>query len=273
MPESIFNSIDSELLEIIQSLTLMDDNFMTVVFGGDKKLTELLLKILLGRDDLKIKRSMTQKEIKNLFGRSVKLDIIAEDMNKKQYNIEIQRDDEGASGRRIRYNAALLDSHTLRKSKKVSELPEQYIIFITENDYLGYGKPVYKVHKIFDVKSKDGKDLIFDDGCNIMYVNGAYRGEDPIGWLMHDLATADADKMHYNLIADSVRLHKQNVEEEKSMGRPLEEWANRKVEKAVLEKTYETARNFYRNGASLELISKSLNLSEEKVQEIINKTA
>ena len=43
----------------------------------------------------------------------------------------------------------MLDSHTLKKNDDFSALPETYIIFITENDYAGQGKPFYKVKKCF----------------------------------------------------------------------------------------------------------------------------
>ena len=49
-------------------------------FGGNNELTEFLLKILLSRDDIHVKRCMTQKDIRNLFGRSVKLYEIAENV-------------------------------------------------------------------------------------------------------------------------------------------------------------------------------------------------
>ena len=83
----------------IQGLRLMDDDFMTIVFSGDNKLTEFLLRILLDRTDLTVKQSLTQKEKHNIFGRSVRLDVLAVDTEGKQYNIEIQRADKGASER------------------------------------------------------------------------------------------------------------------------------------------------------------------------------
>ena len=38
----------------------------------------------------------------------------------------------------------------------------------------------------------------------------------------------------------------------------------------TLQKTIEAARNFYANGASIDLISKSLNLTVEQVKEIVS---
>ena len=71
------DSIDPKMMARIQALRLMDDDFMSVVFDGDTQLTQFLLRILLSRDDLTVKSVMSQKEKRNLFGRSVRLDIIA----------------------------------------------------------------------------------------------------------------------------------------------------------------------------------------------------
>jgi len=121
------------MLARIQAMRLMDDDFMTVVFDGDNEMTEFLLRILLNRDDLRVKKVTTQKEKRNLFGRSVRLDILAEDDKGKLYNVEVQRADEGASPKRVRYNQAMLDSHCLKKKEDFTQLPDLYII--SENDH------------------------------------------------------------------------------------------------------------------------------------------
>jgi len=43
--------------------------------------------------------------------------------------------------------------------------------------------------------------LPFEDGCNINYANGAYRGNDALGKLMHDFCTPNADEMNYSELA------------------------------------------------------------------------
>ena len=52
-----------------------------------------------------------QYSIKNLQGRSVRLDILAADEQDRAYNIEVQRSDRGASEKRARYNSSLLDAN------------------------------------------------------------------------------------------------------------------------------------------------------------------
>ena len=57
---------------------LLDDDFMSKVFE-DKNCVEFLLQIILKRDDLKVTSVSSQYVIKNLQGRSVRLDILAVD--------------------------------------------------------------------------------------------------------------------------------------------------------------------------------------------------
>ncbi len=117
-----------EIVERIKALRLMDDEFMSVVFDGDNELTTLVLRIILNRGDLTVKKTMTQSEKRNLYGRSVKLDILAEDTTGKLYDIEIQRADKGSSPKRARANLSALDSKPLKKGDDFASLPETYII-------------------------------------------------------------------------------------------------------------------------------------------------
>ena len=274
MSETIFDNIDPAILERIKHLRLIDDDLMTVVFSGNKKATELLIKILLNRNDLRVTKSMTQVQIHNLFGRSVKLDIVAEDIFKTEYNIEIQRAGAGAGGKRIRYHQAMLDSHTLKKSTDFDKLPNLYIIFILEHDIFKRGEPIYFVNKTLNIKDEDGNYLPFDDACNIMYVNGEYRGDNPLGRLMHDFSTPNADDMYYDELARRVRYHKQDEKGVQNMCKIIEEYGDERAAEAFKKgeekKAIEVIRNLDANGVSIELIAKYLKMTEEQVREIIN---
>ena len=61
----------------IQQLRLIDDVLMNEVFR-DMECTELLLRVILKRNDIKVFNARTQRSLKS-FGRSLKLDIWAED--------------------------------------------------------------------------------------------------------------------------------------------------------------------------------------------------
>lgn len=52
----------------------------------------------------------------------------------------------------------------------------------------------------------------FDDGSHILYVNGAFRDESPIGKLMHDFSCTNPSDMYYGVLADRVRFFKESKE-------------------------------------------------------------
>lgn len=278
MADTVFDNIDPVIMERIKNLRLIDDELMTIVFSGDKEATELLIRILLNRNDLKVTKSMTQEQKHNLFGRSIKLDIVAEDIFKTEYNIEIQRADKGAGAKRIRYHQAMIDSHTLKKREDFETLPNLYIIFILEHDMFGRNEPIYSVSKTLNIKDEDGNNLLFDDGCNIMYINGEYRGDDALGKLMHDFSTPNADEMIYNSLADKVRFYKQDETGVRMTSKIVEEYGDERAAEALKQgiqqgeqkRAIEDAKNLYANKVPIETIAKSLKMTISEVQNIIN---
>ena len=53
----------------IEEFCLMDDTFMAAVFNGEIELTQMLLRIIMGNDKIKVIKSVGQYAIKNLQGR------------------------------------------------------------------------------------------------------------------------------------------------------------------------------------------------------------
>ena len=62
------------------------------------------------------------------------LDCVAKDASNRQFNVEIQGDNEGASPKRARYHCGLLDMNILNPRESFDALPDTYVIFITRND-------------------------------------------------------------------------------------------------------------------------------------------
>ena len=197
------------LKQKIKAFCLMDDAFMSKVFENDFECTEFLLHIIMDKPSLKVQKVCTQYSIKNLLGRSVRLDVYAIDDEQKRYNIEIQRADKGAGAKRARYNSSIIDANSLWVGKDFDELPETYVIFITENDVLGGNEPIYHIDRIVKETGK-----LFKDGAHIIFVNGACRDESPIGLLMHDFFCTNPADMHYEILANKTRYFK---EEEKGV--------------------------------------------------------
>ena len=70
------------------------------------------------------------------------------------------------------------------------------------------------------------KNMLFDDGSHIIYANGAYRDDTPLGKLMHDFACKNPSEMNYKILADRAKELKGTEEGGKTMGKALEKLCN-----------------------------------------------
>ena len=85
----------------------------------------------------------------------------SEDSKGTRYNIEIQQSNDGADLRRARFHMGMIDIHSLKAGQDFKELPECYVIFITQEDVLKCEKTVYTIHKYID-----GDLVPVDDGLH-----------------------------------------------------------------------------------------------------------
>ena len=219
-----------KILEKIKNFRLMDDDFMTKFFENDLESTSLILQIIMENPELKALESISQANVKNLQGRSVRLDVKATDKTGKIYDIEIQRADKGAGAKRARYNSSLIDANLLLSGENTEQLPETYVIFITENDVLGASKPMYHIDRTI---AETGEP--FGDESHIIYVNGEYRGNTLVGDLMHDFNCSNPADMKIKLLADRARYFKENEKGVNQMCRAVEELIQEENEEKIIE--------------------------------------
>lgn len=248
-----FERKHQEDLQRIRNFRLMDDDFMSKVFE-DPSCAQLLLQIVLERRDLRVQNVQSQFDLKNLQGRSVRLDILAVDQANRAYNIEVQRSDSGAAVKRARYNSSLLDANLTMKGDSYEQLNETYVIFITEHDVLGDGLPIYHIDRIIRESGK-----VFGDETHIVYVNAQIQNETALGHLMHDFVCSSAERMYYATLAERVRYFKEEQKGVVAMCKALEEM--RKNERI------EVAQRLLENGKlSYEDIAMVTNLTLEEVK-------
>lgn len=246
---------DPKIIEKVMSLRLMDDDLMSKVFSDDIEATQFILRILMENDSLKVLESHSQTDLRNIFGRSIRLDILAEDSEHNLINVEIQRADKGAGPKRARYHAAMLDSHFLEKGEGFEKLKKTYIIFITENDIWKKGLSIYKIRRTIE-----GTDLLFEDDLHIMYVNGEYRGNDSLGNLMHDFCCPDPADMKYAELAQKVRYYKHETEGVKTMCKAFEDYGQEIKERMIIE--------MIKKKLALEMIAEIAKLPLDTIKEI-----
>lgn len=195
----------ADLMAKLPDFTLMDDTFMSAFFNEQNECTELVLRIILKKDDLKVIESKTQFVISSLKGRSARLDIKAVDSKGVHYDIEIQNANDGADVKRTRFNHSMMDSNFLKKSDEYTDLPETYVIFITENDVLKGNKPIYHIEKTI-LETSD----LFDDNQHTIYVNSSFKSEDDLGKLLQDFKNSDFATMNYKTLSERAEYLKTN---------------------------------------------------------------
>ena len=222
-----FEKKHQEDLQRLRGFRLLDDDFMTKVFE-DISCAELLLRIILNDEGIRVLEAHSQRGIKNLQGRSVKLDILAVDSHNRVFNVEVQRSDRGAGAKRARYNSALIDANVTEPGDQYEDLNETFVIFITENDVMKSGLPIYHIDRVVRETGK-----LFEDEEHIIYVNSQIKDETKLGRLMHDFSCTDAKDMYNKVLADRVRYFKEDERGVEIMCREMEIMRNQAHEEGI----------------------------------------
>lgn len=257
MADNKKNESMEENLKMLASFRLLDDDFMTVVFDRNIEATELLLNIILNRNDMKVIEVTAQREYKSPItgGRTIELDIYAKDVDGKIYNIEVQRADAGADAHRARFHSSMLDTRMLQKKQKFNEINDSYVIFITENDFMGQGLPMYHIERTIQETG-----TLFNDGAHIIYVNGSYKNDnDPVGRLMHDFRCTSSIDMFYDALKKTVKHFKETEGGRSQMCKVMEERINRERIEILFE--------------NIKSLMKNLKLSADQAMDALNVSA
>ena len=258
---------------ILKNLTIMSDIFMRNVFKK-RECTEFVLRVIMDRKDLKVLDQVIQKDYKNLQGRSAILDCVVRDGDGRQFDVEIQQDTEGASPKRARYHSGLMDMNTLTAGQDFDELPETHVIFITRDDVLGYGLPIYHIRRMIDEVGAE-----FQDEAYMIYVNSSRQDNTELGRLMHDLHCKNAEDMHSEVLAKRVYELKETQEGVDFMCREMDEIYNEGAERGraqgivegiaagEMKKAKETALTLAERGMAVSDIADIVKVSVKLVQE------
>ena len=128
---------------------------------------------------------------------------------------------------------------------------------------MGDALPIYHINRMVEETGKK-----FQDEAHIIYVNGAYRDESPLGILMHDFSCTDPNDITYEVLAERVRYFKEDEEGVAAMCKAMEDMRN----EAVMDDRKDTAcRLLKKGGMSFEDIAEISKLSVEEVRILANK--
>ncbi|MBT9771114.1 hypothetical protein GPK74_14435 [Coprococcus catus] len=244
----------------------MSDIFMRNVFKK-KECLEYVLQIILQNHKLFIAEHIIQKDYKNLQGRSAVMDCVARDADGQYFNIEIQQENEGASPNRARYNSGLMDMNMLNPGQDFDELTENYVIFITRNDILGYGLAIYHVERV--ILEVDG---FFGDGTHIIYVNSKIQEDTELGRLMHDFHCKKAEDMYSRILADRVYELKETQKGVEFMCQEMEQIYYEGEKSGELKARKETAMLLVEDGMDISRIARLMKVTEQDIHEWIDES-
>ncbi len=141
----------------------------------------------------------TRYRISNLLSKDSELDVLAEDADGQMYNIEIQRAATVDHARRLRYYGAQIDSGFLEKGAQYQDLPNVYLVYISETDLWKLGLTACTVCKSLLGWKK------YEDGIQILYVNAAVDDGSERARLMRFFRTADPEDQSQGAL--SARIH------------------------------------------------------------------
>ncbi|RHP35128.1 Rpn family recombination-promoting nuclease/putative transposase [Lachnotalea sp. AF33-28] len=219
------NRMDSyeERRNKVRRFQLTSDIFFCKVLE-DKEACQEVIRILLGHPSLVVKDVKTQYSIRNIENRSVVLDVLAEDTDGRMVNIEMQVSEDEDHQRRARYYQASMDMSFLEKGCPYEELPELYLIFITEKDFLNQKTGICYIDRV--VRSRG---TVTDNGVHEVYANLTYGCEDErIDELLRYMKKSDSDYQTevFPNVVRKVRYLKEQKEGVEIMCRILEEERN-----------------------------------------------
>ena len=232
-----------------------------------KELLEILLEIKIDHIDIK-----QEEEVQIDYGKKgIRMDVYAVGAE-KAYNLEMQAADTKELPERSRYYLGCCDVDSLLSGGKYKDLKDTYIIFICVTDIFEKGLCIYK----FENLCKDNPDIKLNDRAyKYFFIAENYdkiKDEKQKAFLKLVL-----DNKPTNSFAEKVSKLVDDAKRNTQWRKQFMDWEIEKAysfdagkEAGLQEKTIEDARSFYSNGVSIELIAKSLHMTEEEVREIVN---
>ena len=228
--------------EIVSRLRPIDDIFFHKLVEKEG-FCEELLQTILEKDTIRLVEVVPQKSLRNIGARSVTIDAFCEDSYKKYYNIEVQRKNNDNHQNRVRYNGSNIDTYITEKGIKYKNLPESYVIYISEFDMFDEGETIYHIIRSI----KETKSTVYN-GYNEIYVNTLIDDGSDIAELMKIFKSSSIpNNKKFPRICEAIKA----IKEEKGSGdmcKIVEDYGNIERRKGKREGRREGKREGRREG-------------------------
>lgn len=223
---------------IIARLNVMDDIFFHKI-AEDLPVCEEILRIILDKPDLQLIEAQPQRFLRNFGARSVILDLFCIDSSGKRINVEIQTTQSDNYVKRMRYNSSNIDTLFTEKGISFQEIPDLYLIFISDFDIFKDGKAFYQVERRLRPTN-----LPADNGIHEIYINTAINNHSPVAELMQYFKDSSGFHPAFPKLCNLVDFYKHAQKEVLIMCEIVEEYAKNYAKEYAVEYAREYAENY-----------------------------
>ena len=251
--------------EELQKFAFRDDTFIAAVFEYRPDVAEYIVRTLSGVSDLTLISVHARHDIHSVKNRSICCDLVAKDSAGKIYNIEIQRRRKGAEPERARFHSAMLDSSTLEKNADFVDLPETYVIFITEKDTLHGGKALYHI----DRTVREMAHAPFGDRAHIIYAVMNNTSPGPLGQFLRDFLADEAARIADPALAECMNYFKTTEKGENQVCEIMERLIKKEKNETRWETQREIVLRMLNNGRNKEQILVDLGITDEEFSALL----
>ena len=186
----------AEKRERVKKLRPIDDVFFEVL-ADDLEVCQEILRTILKDDRLIVEDVIVQSSHRNVWGRSVRLDALCILGDGSRCDIEVQRANSDNHLKRARYNAACIVTKNTD--------PRVIIVYISEKDFLGYGKTIYHIDKVI---RENG--IAIDDGLLEVFVNMKVDDKTEIAELMKCFSETEIDNPKFPKLSRRAKFLKES---------------------------------------------------------------
>lgn len=248
-----------ETIYKVKKMRPIDDVFFEKLIE-DKNVCQEILRVILQDDKLEVLSVTPQRSMKNLYGRSVRLDALCKLGTGELCNIEVQKSDNDNHVKRVRYNAACITTNNTEVGAKFIDVPDVTMVYISTFDMFKKGKPIYHCRTVVEETNES-----VDNGLREIYVNTAINDGSTIAELMECFMQEQVDNKKFPLLSSRVWYFKNDEGGIDTMCKIVEDYAN----ELANERDMENIRNLFNNGGSIELaIATFKSMSEENIRKI-----
>ena len=197
------HKLKNDQIDRIKKLRPIDDVFFEV-FANDKPVCQEMLRTILQNDKLVVKEVNVQRNLRNLNGRSVRLDALCTLENGELCNIEVQRGDTDDHVKRAHYNGACAMLLNSEPGSKFGEIPTVYVIYITEFDPFDGNKTIYHGKFMIDELGEERQS-----GINCIFVNAKVDDGSDIADLMRCFMQTEVNEPKFPAFTERMRFLKE----------------------------------------------------------------